>query len=138
MLFVKTVSSLVLKNWWFQRCLLKDLTEESSISMIMSEWFDIPLFKNRNLSQVVGGRIPDGKNVMQRARDEAFQYKQNYAINVPGSVFLLHNFPLNNFCCRSLLKEFLNMSTPILYILNTDLSVLLPLLLLGMNLMVIH
>ena len=45
-----------------------------------------PAFKIRNLYQVVGGRIPDGKNVMQRARDEAFQYKQNYAINIPGSV----------------------------------------------------
>jgi len=39
-----------------------------------------------NIGMVVGGRIPDGKNVMNRARQEASQYKTNYGINIPGTV----------------------------------------------------
>lgn len=38
--------------------------------------------------QVIGGRIPDGKNIVHRARLEAQQYKQNFGIDIIGSVIL--------------------------------------------------
>lgn len=64
-------------------------TEKLMVSKMLVEGSHRRIFNvHDNIGIVVGGRIPDGKNVMQRARDEAFQYKQNYAINVPGSVLV--------------------------------------------------
>jgi len=39
-----------------------------------------------DLGMVIGGRIPDGKNIVHRARQEAQSYKQNYGIDMSGSV----------------------------------------------------
>jgi hypothetical protein len=66
---------------------LKALTEESTTSTTTSAWFRLVILHPVNRSvKVVGGRIPDGKNVMNRTRQEAQQYKQNYGIAIPGNV----------------------------------------------------
>lgn len=35
---------------------------------------------------IVGGRIPDGRNVVHRARKEAQEYEKNFAMPISGRI----------------------------------------------------
>ena len=35
-------------------------------------------------NKAISGNLPDGKNIVSRARDEAKGYKQNYGIEING------------------------------------------------------
>jgi 20S proteasome subunit alpha 7 len=39
-----------------------------------------------SIGLLVGGKIPDGRNIMNRARSESEFYKKNYAIPMSGNV----------------------------------------------------
>ena len=36
--------------------------------------------------KVLGGKIPDGRNIMSRARYESSEYEKTYAIPITGNV----------------------------------------------------
>jgi len=40
---------------------------------------------DKSIGLSIGGRLPDGKNVMHRAREEAKAYRQNYGIDISGT-----------------------------------------------------
>jgi len=62
-------------------------SEKLVVSKLLVEGTNRRIFNvHDNLGIVVGGRIPDGKHVVNRAKQEAQQYKQNYGIDVSGSV----------------------------------------------------
>jgi len=64
-------------------------TEKLMVSKMLVEGTHRRIFNiSDNVGMVVGGKIPDGKNIMTRARDEAYQYKQSYAIEIPGTVLI--------------------------------------------------
>lgn len=39
---------------------------------------------DKGIGMVIGGKVPDGKNIVNRAREEAKSYKQNYGIDING------------------------------------------------------
>jgi len=62
-------------------------SEKLMVSKMLVEGTNRRIFNvAEHVGIVVGGRIPDGKNVMTRARQEASQYKQNYGIQMPGTL----------------------------------------------------
>mmetsp|Transcript_40734 Transcript_40734/g.47370 ORF Transcript_40734/g.47370 Transcript_40734/m.47370 type:complete len:249 (+) Transcript_40734:44-790(+) len=40
---------------------------------------------DKKIGMSIGGRLPDGKNIVNRARDEAKGYRQNYGIDINGT-----------------------------------------------------
>ncbi|KAL4493549.1 hypothetical protein ABPG72_004042 [Tetrahymena utriculariae] len=40
----------------------------------------------KNIGMIVGGRIPDGRNVVHRARKEAQEYEKHFAMSVSGRI----------------------------------------------------
>jgi len=62
-------------------------SEKLFVSKMLVEGTNKRIFNvHDNLGVVIGGRIPDGKNIVNRARSEAQGYKQNYEIEISGSV----------------------------------------------------
>jgi len=41
---------------------------------------------DKKIGMAIGGRIPDGKNLVGRAREEAKGYRQNYGIDMSGTI----------------------------------------------------
>ena len=41
---------------------------------------------NMSTGGVINGLTPDGRAIVQRAREEAVQYQQQFGIRVPGSI----------------------------------------------------
>jgi hypothetical protein len=56
--------------------------------MTILEWYFL-LFEFK--TQVIGGRVPDGKNIVNRARLEANQFKGNYGVDISGQVIIIQN-----------------------------------------------
>ena len=62
-------------------------TEKIVINKMMLDGTDKRLYTiNMHTGGVINGVVPDGRSVIQRAREEATQYQSMFGIRCPGSV----------------------------------------------------
>lgn len=62
-------------------------TEKIIMNKMMVSGTDKRLFSvTKSIGAVVNGIVPDGRQMMFRARDECEQYEQNFGIKIPGQV----------------------------------------------------
>lgn len=60
-----------------------------------------------SIGLLVGGKIPDGRNIMNRARGEAEMYKKHYAVPISGNVLAGNlGYYMHLFTCYSGYRPF--------------------------------